>query len=126
MLHTGQRISEYVLEERLGAGGAGDVWRAHHHVWQQQQVAIKIPRDAEYSRQLQREGLAIQQLDHPNIIKAFGFDPYADPPYLVMEYAAGGSLRGIVKTSKPDVRRAVALVTQVLEGLAYAHAKGLV
>lgn len=126
MLHTGQRISEYVLDERLGSGGAGEVWRAHHHVWQQQFVAIKIPRDADYIRQLQREGLAIQQLDHPNIIKAHGLDPYADPPYLVMEYAAGGSLRSLIKSSKPDVRRAIALVRQVLEGLAYAHSKGLI
>ena len=72
-----QRISEYVLEAKVGGGTFGEVWRAHHHVWADQLVAIKIPTDPQYVRNLQREGAAIHGLVHPNIVRAIGFDPYA-------------------------------------------------
>jgi serine/threonine protein kinase len=121
-----QRISEYVLEGRVGAGTFGEVWRARHHVWSDQLVAIKIPTDPQYIRNLQREGTAIHGLEHVNIVKARGFDPYADPPYLVMEYVAGTSLRPLIESRMLSVADAVAILRQVLSGLAYAHKQGLV
>src|SRR5204862_305371 len=84
-----QRISEYLLDAKVGGGTFGEVWRAKHHVWHDQLVAIKIPTDPQYVRNLQREGAAIHGLVHPNIVRAMGFDPYADPPYLTMEYVPG-------------------------------------
>src|SRR5438105_15474316 len=42
---AGQRLGEYVLIDRIGGGGFGEVWRAHHHAWTDQVVAIKIPFD---------------------------------------------------------------------------------
>src|SRR6478609_8563388 len=62
-----QRISEYVLLEKIGGGSFGEVWKAHHHVWTDQLVAIKIPTDGQYVRNLQREGAAIHGLIHLNI-----------------------------------------------------------
>jgi serine/threonine-protein kinase len=121
-----QRISEYVLEERVGAGTFGEVWRARHHVWSDQFVAIKIPTDPQYIRNLQREGTAIHGLEHPNIVRARGFDPYADPPYLVMEYVPGTSLRPLIESRKLSVSDGVAILRQVLSGLAHAHQQGLV
>src|SRR3954447_15043326 len=97
MPQPNQRISEYLLDEPIGRGAFGEVWRAHHHVWADQFVAIKIPTDAQYLRNLQREGVAIHGLVHPNIVRAIGFDPYADPPYLTTEYVPGTSLRPLVK-----------------------------
>src|ERR1700683_5024657 len=91
-----QRISEYVLEAKVGEGAFGEVWRARHHVWADQFVAIKIPTDPQYLRNLQREGAAIHGLVHPNIVRAIGFDPYASPPYLVMEYVPGSNLRTLI------------------------------
>lgn len=121
-----QRISEYVLEERLGGGTFGQVWRARHHVWSDQLVAIKIPTDAAYIRNLQREGTVIHGLAHPNIVRALGFDPYADPPYLVMEYVPGTSLRPLVQRKALSVDDAVAILKQVLTGLEHAHRNGLI
>src|ERR1700760_407557 len=109
---TNQRISEYVLDSRLGAGTFGEVWRAHHHVWVDQLVAIKIPTDAQYVRSLQHEGTAIHGLVHPNIVRAIGFDPYGDPPYLVMEYVPGTNLRWLIKNKRPDAAGAVAILRQ--------------
>src|SRR5437764_154637 len=116
-----QRISEYVLEERIGGGTFGEVWRAHHHVWADQLVAIKIPTDAQYVRNLQHEGAAIHGLVHPNIVRAIGFDPYSDPPYLVMEYVPGTSLRQLISNKSLSIANAVAIMKQVLAGLGYAH-----
>jgi serine/threonine-protein kinase len=126
MPSTNQRISEYVLDQRIGAGTFGEVWRARHHVWEDQLVAIKIPTDAQYVRNLQHEGAAIHGLQHPNIVRAIGFDPYADPAYLVMEYVAGTSLRPLISDRSLKISDAVAIMKQVLAGLGHAHQNGVI
>src|SRR5215212_6720353 len=122
----GQRVGEYILDQKIGGGAFGEVWRAHHHVWTDQLVAIKIPTQTDYLRELQREGVAIHGLVHPNIVRAIGFDPYADPPYLTMEYVPGSSLRPLIASKSVSIPDAVAVMRQVLEGLKYAHGNGLV
>jgi serine/threonine protein kinase len=126
MAAADQRISEYVLEAKVGAGAFGEVWRAHHHVWVDQLVAMKIPTDQQYVRSLQREGAAIHGLVHPNIVRAIGFDPYASPPYLVMEYVPGTSLRPLIAERRLRIPDAVAVMRQVLAGLQYAHGQGMI
>src|SRR5687767_5954557 len=121
-----QRISEYVLDARIGGGAFGEVWRARHHVWTDQLVAVKIPIDPQYVRNLQREGATIHGLVHTNIVRAIGFDPYADPPYLTMEYIPGTSLRPLVTAKKLKPDDVVAIMKQVLAGLVYAHGQGIV
>ncbi|MEZ0266820.1 MAG: serine/threonine-protein kinase [Phycisphaerae bacterium] len=121
-----QRVSEYILVEKIGAGSFGEVWKAHHHVWTDRLVAIKIPIDPQYVRNLQREGAAIHGLHHPNIVRALGFDPYADPPYLAMEYVPGSSLRPLIKRREISPAQTVDLMKQVLRGLGYAHDQGMV
>src|SRR2546423_5631978 len=122
----GQRISEYLLDARIGGGTFGEVWRAKHHVWHDQLVAIKIPTDPQYVRNLQREGAAIHGLVHPNIVRAMGFDPYAEPPYLTMEYVPGTSLRPLIKDRRLSIDQSIAVMRQVLAGLEYAHNQGIV
>ena len=121
-----QRVGEYVLQERINRGTFGEVWRAHHHVWADQVVAVKIPTDPQYLRNLQREGVAIHGLVHPNIVRAIGFDPYAETPYLAMEFVPGTSLRPLIQNRSLSIPDAVAILRQVLAGLAYAHKSGIV
>ena len=78
---------------------------------------IKIPTDPQYVRNLQREGAAIHGLVHPNIVRAIGFDPYADPAYLTMEYVPGTSLRPLIRTAALAIDDVVAVMRQVLAGL---------
>lgn len=122
----GHRISEYILETRLGSGTFGEVWLACHHVWPEKRVAIKIPKDPQYIRDLQREGLAVRGLEHPNLCQALGFDPYADPPYLIMEYIPGGSLRHTILTGRLSVEDSVSILRQILTGLDYAHRNNII
>ncbi len=126
-LHEGDRISNYILEHRVGAGSFGEVWRARHHVFGEI-VAIKVPTDTQYVRNLQREGVAVHGLRHPNIVRAIDMDPYADPPYLIMEYIDGPSLREAIDQSKRSfpIESAVAVMRGVLQALAASHEAGLI
>ena len=118
MASANQRVGEYVLQDRIAAGTFGEVWKAHHHVWADQFVAVKIPTDPQYLRNLQREGVAVHGLQHPNIVRAIGFDPYADPAYLAMEFVPGTSLRPLIQNRSLKIEDAVAVMRQVLAGLA--------
>lgn len=126
MATANQRVGEYVLDARVGGGAFGEVWRAHHHAWTDQLVAVKIPTDPQYLRNLQHEGYAIHGLQHPNIVRAIGFDPFAVTPYLAMEYVPGTSLRPLIASKQLTIPDAVAILRQVLAGLGHAHAAGLV
>src|SRR5881296_2142751 len=108
MASANQRVGEYVLDQKVGGGTFGEVWRAHHHVWADQLVAVKVPTDPQYLRNLQREGVAIHGLVHPNIVRAIGFDPYADPPYLTTEYVPGTSLRPLIQKKSLSITDGVA------------------
>lgn len=121
-----QRVGEYVLQDRINRGTFGEVWRAHHHVWTDQLVAVKIPTDPQYLRNLQREGVAIHGLVHPNIVRAIGFDPYAETPYLAMEYIPGTSLRPLIQNRSLSIPDSVAILRQVLAGLSHAHKNGVI
>jgi len=126
-LNEGDRISNYLLEARVGAGSFGEVWRARHHVFGET-VAIKIPTDTRYVRNLQREGVAIHGLRHPNIVRAMDLDPYADPPYLIMEYVDGPSLREAIDHLRHafPIDAAVAVMRGVLHALATAHENNVI
>src|SRR4051812_33998679 len=126
MAQPHQRVGEYVLEHRLGAGAFGEVWRAHHHVWSDRLAAVKIPLDPAYVRRLQQEGLALHRLAHANVVPAIAFDPFADPPYLVTEFVPGTSLRPLIANRALSIEQAVEVMRQVLKGLASAHAQGVV
>jgi serine/threonine protein kinase len=125
MANANQRIGEYVLDEKIGGGTFGEVWRAHHHVWTDQLVAVKLPTDARYVRNLQKQGIAVHNIIHPNVVRAIGCDPYADPPYLTMEYVPGTSLRPLIVDKRLTIPEAIAVLGHVLCGLKCAHEKGL-
>ncbi|MBK9120839.1 MAG: protein kinase [Phycisphaerales bacterium] len=124
----GLRVSEYILESVLGAGTFGEVWRARHHVWKTDEVAVKLPTEPEYVRYLQREGLVVHGLRHPNIVRVLGLDPFADPAYLVMELVRGPSLRAVLLENPrglplPVVR---AILRGIVLAMEAAHTAGLV
>src|SRR3954449_41569 len=123
---SNQRVGEYVLQDRIAAGTFGEVWRAHHHVWTDPMVAAQIPTAPQSLCTRQREGYAVHGLIHPNIVRAIGFDPYADPAYLTMEYVPGSSLRPLIANRKLSIDQSIAVMRQVLAGLDYAHEHNVV
>jgi serine/threonine protein kinase len=126
MLNPGQRIGEYVLEERLGQSAYAEVWRAHHHMWADQVAAIKIPTDQNYINNLRQEGIRVARLVHANIVRPVGFDPLAQPPYLATEYIAGSSLRPWIAEKRLNDRQAANILRQILQALQFAHERGII
>ncbi len=127
VIKHGDRISEFVLEAKLGSGAFGEVWRARHHVWSDEYVAIKLPTEPEYVRYLQREGVVVHGLRHPNIVRVLGLDPYAEQPYLTMELVDGPSLRDVLDRYRGGMLfDGVATITRgVLSAIAVAHENGV-
>lgn len=124
---AGDRINNYLLDERIGTGSFSEVWKAHHHVFNDL-VAIKIPTDPAYVRYLQQDGIAIHGLRHPNIVRALDLDPYGEPAYLIMELIDGPSLRQVIDGNAEGLTLAAALpiLSGVLAALEAAHAAGLI
>ncbi len=127
-LSPGDRVSEYVLDAPAGAGSFGQVWKAHHHIWHDQIVAIKIPTDTQFVRNLQKEGTAIHGLRHPNVVRAIGLDPYAEVPYFVMEYVDGCALRALIDDHKQGmpIRAAQNVIVGILQALEAAHQNNVI
>ena len=126
-VQKGDRISEYILEEPLGKGGFGEVWRARHHLWRDREVAVKIPTRPEAVRDLSNEGLIQASLEHPGIAKSLGMDTSADPPYFIVEYVPGRSLRQLLsEAGKLPVEQVRSILEQILDVLDYAHSRGVV
>lgn len=120
---SGLRVSEYVLEECVGTGSFAEVWRARHHIWENDRVAVKLPIEPEYVRYLQREGVVVHGLKHPNIVRVLGLDPYADTPYMVMELINGPSLRTVVNEHPTGLAVDIALTIMrgILSAMSVAH-----
>ncbi len=124
----GDRVSEYVLVAPLGAGSFGQVFKAVHHIWKDRAVAVKIPTNPQYVANLRHEGVAVHGLEHANIVRALGLDPFADPPYLIMEYVDGCSLREVVKRHPTGLPIAAirGVMVGLLTGLEHAHNCGMI
>lgn len=125
----------YRLEQKSGEGGAAVVYRGTDEVLNRP-VAIKILREhfspdksdsAEMLDRFRREARAIARLSHPNIINIYDVGDERGMPYIIMEYVDGENLKELLRragTLPPS--RAIDLIGQVLDGLAYAHKHGIV
>ncbi|MBI2899554.1 MAG: serine/threonine protein kinase [Planctomycetes bacterium] len=126
VIGANQRVGEYVLVEKLGQGGFGEVWKARHHALDQT-VAIKFSTDPGTVDELRTGGAIQHRLQHPAVVRTLGLNADADPPYVVMEYMEGGSLRSLLQTRGPlSLGDALCVGRQVLDALAHAHARGVV
>jgi serine/threonine protein kinase/tetratricopeptide (TPR) repeat protein len=126
----GTILGHYRLVEQIGAGGAGVVYLARDERLERD-VAIKILSHpsavAETSRRkFRREALALSRTNHPNIATIHDFDNQDGLDYLVMEYIPGRTLSQQVANAPLGNDEAVALGCQLADGLAFAHATGVV
>jgi serine/threonine protein kinase len=124
-------LGDYLLLERLGEGGFGQVFKARHQLMNRV-VAVKLIRrdrlgNVEAVRRFQREIRAAAQLSHPNIITAHDAAVVGDTYLLVMEYVEGVDLKKLVEQRGPlPVAEACGYIRQAALGLQHAHEQGLV
>jgi len=120
------------LISRIGKGGMSEVYKAQHLLLGRT-VAIKVLHPNEAAKEnsverFQQEAKAISALDHPNIVKVFAFGLSDNERfYLAMDYLEGESLAEIIESAgHVDWVRAVALASQIADGLAQAHSRGII
>jgi len=129
-----QTIGRYRVEKLLGSGAMGEVYCAHDPVIDRR-VAIKVLRSElvagsgsdQLLERFRREARAAGRRFHPNIVAIWDFGDDDGMPFLVMEYVEGRSLDQIIKSSGPLApERGVAIITQVLSALGFAHKNGII
>ena len=131
-LFEARALGRYRLRERIGSGGMGEVWRAHHPGLRRD-VAVKIARvdrttDPNYRERFRREVLATTELNHPHCVRIFDYGTTEDGLiYYVMELLEGETLESYVETNGPlSPAEAVGFIKQVTSAIAAAHAAGII
>jgi Tol biopolymer transport system component len=129
-LASGTKLGPYEIQSLVGAGGMGEVYRAHDSRLDRT-VAIKVlpasfSADRERLQRFSQEARAAAALNHPNILSIFDIGEERGAPYVVSELLEGETLRERLRTGALPIRRVIDYAMQVARGLAAAHEKGIV
>jgi tetratricopeptide (TPR) repeat protein len=124
------RIAGYEVEEVLGRGGVGVVYRARH-LRLNRPVALKMLLAGPYARPQERERFlreaeAVAGLRHPNVVQLYDVGDVDGRPYFTMELVEGGSLARALAGAPRPARPAAALVAAVADAIEVAHQSGIV
>ena len=126
---TGTRLGQYEIQDLIGQGAMGLVYRAYH-VQLARTGAVKIMQgiapDEDSIARFRREAQAIAQMRHANILNVFDFGEFEGTPYMIVEYVPGGSLASRIKHSPMDTTTALRYLDGIASGLDYAHSLGIV
>jgi serine/threonine protein kinase len=124
-------FGEYIVLEKIGSGGMGQVFKARHRPTGKL-VAVKVlSADAVKNRRLierfKKEARAVARLKHPNIVRAYEAGKINRIRYLVMEFVEGENLLARVKRKGPlPVDECLRSILEAARGLDYAHQKGVI
>ncbi|HRC57606.1 MAG TPA: serine/threonine-protein kinase, partial [Kofleriaceae bacterium] len=125
-----ERASRYRIGRRIGAGGMAEVFEGSIRGVEgfARPIAIKrvlpeLSREDAFSAAFVEEARITSGLDHPNLVSVFDFDRDSEGRlFLVMEYVPGADLATLLRTGALPRSAAIFIVSEVLRGLAYAHA----
>ena len=127
----GSRLNQYRLDEVVGEGGMGVVYRAHD-LNLERTVAVKIlgatlREDPEFIARFRQEARIQAGLNHPNIATLFDFFVWNDTPVAVMEFIKGETLRTMVdRGGSIPAHLALPIFVQALRGVAAGHKRGII
>ncbi|HYR43851.1 MAG TPA: serine/threonine-protein kinase, partial [Terriglobia bacterium] len=130
-LEQGTKLGPYEIVSAIGAGGMGEVYRAHDPRLGRD-VAIKVLRgiftsDADRLRRFEQEARAAAALNHPNIVAIHDFGTTDQRiPYVVSELLEGETLRERINRGTVPLGKTMDYASQILRGLTAAHDKGIV
>ena len=128
-MDSGETLGPYRILEKIGEGGMGEVYRAHDSRLQRT-IAIKVLAPhlvtPDHVERFEQEGRAVAALNHPNILTIHDVGRHGDTAYFAMEWVEGRTLRDEMRDGPLPHRRTIQLAQQIAEGLAAAHAAGVV
>ena len=129
-LTAGTILGQYEIRSPLGAGGMGEVYRAHD-TRLDREVAIKVlpeslTSDPDRLRRFEQEARAAAALNHPNILAVYQMATQGNVSYMVTELLDGETLRERLRRGPIPLRKAIDYAVQIAHGLAAAHDKGIV
>src|SRR5438034_3131335 len=127
---SGERIANYDIKERLGAGGMAVVYRAIQQPLGRE-VALKalapsLKNDSAFLQRFELEAKALARLDHPNILPIYDFVVTPDVIFITMPLIKGGTLRDILNKGTLDGSTAWRYLREVGLGLQHAHDAGII
>ena len=125
-----RQFGEYELIERVGGGGMGNVYKAHH-LRLDRIVALKTLRAGTAKSELQlerfhREAKAAARLDHPNIVPCYEFGKFNGWHYLTMAFVAGESLQSRLTRGPLTTEEAARVALDLAKAVAHAHHQGVI
>lgn len=124
------KADRYEIEEEIGHGGMGKVYRARDtHLGRT--VALKIlpvevTHDAELKRRLATEARAASALNHPNVATVYDFVEHGGESFIVFEYVDGKMLREEISRGRMETAEVLDIGTQIADALEAAHKRGIV
>ncbi|MFZ1461466.1 MAG: serine/threonine-protein kinase [Ignavibacteria bacterium] len=124
-------ISNYKILKQIGSGGMGMVYLAQHTTLERY-AAVKVL-NPEYSgnqffkERFLNEATTLAKLNHPNIVSLYDFIEYEGRLLIIMEYVEGNTLDDFIKQNAyHDEKFVISVVSQILDGLSYAHRQNVV
>jgi hypothetical protein len=123
---NGLVLGRYRPLRPLGSGGSGSVWLVRDESSGDQFALKIIAKEGRAASRAEREAEAATRLRHPHCLRAYGLESDAKHLYIPYEYVPGSTLRQALRTGELGDEGAVEAAAQVLEGLAFAHARGIV
>ena len=124
------RFERYRVVGKLRPGPITDLYRAEQKALGRPVMIKALARgilpSSPFAAALEREASLLTELDHPNVIRVLDFVHEKSTTWLVLEYVDGFTLEDLVAKRKLSPEGAVAVATQLAEGLAHAHAHGIV
>jgi serine/threonine-protein kinase len=122
--------NRYVVEQKLGVGSTGVVYRAHHTKLTRL-FALKVLHrgllaDDKAVRRFEREAQLAGALAHPNVVSVVDVGTHDGVPYLAMEHAEGASLASLIVEGPMQTARVIGLLRQLCRGLAHAHERSII
>ncbi len=126
---TGNKLGQYHIGEKIGAGGMGEVYRARDERLDRD-VAIKVlplafANNPERIERFEREARLLASLNHPNIAHIHGFEESDGTRFLVLELVEGETLAERLRRGALPVEDALLVAKQIAEALEYAHEHGI-